>query len=112
MEKVMPTNNPTGYETYIYDHKAYPGSDADYRQHRGPLHDPAKLPSPECDLDTAPFIMIEPCYASGSNDIWLYFRDGKSLMLSRYLAEQLRDALIKICQKPVNRTKETNGGTP
>ena len=68
----MPTSNPTGYETYIYDH--------------GPLHD-------------SPRIMVEPCYESQSKDVWLYFRDGPGIMLPRLIAEQLRDALIKVCQK-------------
>jgi hypothetical protein len=101
----MPTNNPTGYETYIYDHKSYPNSPydgkqyRDDRQHQGPLHDPSKLPDPESEGDRGPFIMVEPCYASESKDVFIHFRHGHSFMLPRIIAEQLRDALIKVCEK-------------
>lgn len=101
----MPTNNPTGYETYIYDHKSHPNSAydgkqfQDDRQYQGPLHDPSKLPDPESDNDRIPLVMVEPCYASESKDVWLYFRQGHSIMLPRLIAEQLRDALIKVCGK-------------
>jgi len=102
----MPTNNPTGYETYVYDHRQYPHANYDgtiyeSRQHaNAPLHDPKSLPKPECDNDSLPRVMVEPCYASRSNDVWLYFREGHSIMLPRIMAEQLRDALIKVCEKP------------
>ncbi len=104
----MPTNAPTGFETYIYDHRQYPGEPWpagspvwEDRQHaNAPLHDPKSLPKPECDSDASPRIMIEPCYASYSNNVWLYFREGHSIMLLRLMAEQLRDALIKVCEKP------------
>jgi len=101
----MPSSNPTGFETYIYDHKCFPGKRydgqefEDHRQHQGPLHDPKSLPPPENDYQTGPLIMVEPCYASESNDVWIHFRHGSSMMLPRIIAEQLRDALIKVCQK-------------
>jgi hypothetical protein len=100
----MPTNVATGFERYIYDHKAYPSGNFEDRQYVGPKHDVLKLPPPSCDDDTAPLIMVEPCYASGSNDIWISFRKGGSLMLPRNLAEQFRDALILACEKPLNGT--------
>jgi hypothetical protein len=105
-EEQMPTNAPTGYETYIYDHKQYPGTNYkgeiyENRQHaNAPLHDPKTLPAPEHDSHSSPRVMVEPCYASESNDVWLYFREGHSIMLPRLMAEQLRDALIKVCEKP------------
>lgn len=101
----MPTNAPTGYETYIYDHRQYPhpnwnGIIHEDRQYAtAPLHDPKSLPKPECDRDSSPRIMVEPRYASESNDVWLYFREGHSIILTRLMAEQLRDALIKVCEK-------------
>ncbi len=102
----MPTNAPTGFETYVYDHCQYPGEPhngvvwEDRQYANALLHDPKSLPKPECNNDTLPCIMVEPCYASHSNDVWLYFREGHSIMLTRAMAEQLRDALIKVCQKP------------
>lgn len=96
----MPTTNPTGYETYIYDHKQYWGTTKDTRQHQGALHDPSSLPDPEKHDDNAPFMMIEPCYASESNDVFIHFRNGTSMMLSRSIAEQIRDAFVKVCEKP------------
>jgi hypothetical protein len=96
----MPTTHPTGYETYIYDHKQYHSVDDDDRQHQGPLHDPKKLPPPECDSHTSPFIMVEPSGAYNSNEVWLRFQ-GHGITLPRFIAEQLRDALIKVCEKPV-----------
>lgn len=104
----MPTNAPTGFETYIYDHRQYPGEPwpagspvHESRQHCGPLHDPQSLPVPECDDHTIPLIMVEPCYASYSNEVWIHFKRGPhSMMLPRLIAEQLRDALIKVCEKP------------
>jgi hypothetical protein len=95
----MPSSNPTGYETYIYDHKQYPMGDHESRQHLGKLHDVSKLPPPESDYDTGPLIMVEPSYASGSTDVFLHFREGKSFFLPRSIAEQLRDALAKVCEK-------------
>jgi len=95
----MPTPNPTGFETYIYDHKAFPNSDDDYREHRPASHDNSKLPPPTCDQHTAPLIMVEPCYAHNSKDIFLHFRGITSMNLSRRIAEQLRDALILVCQQ-------------
>jgi hypothetical protein len=95
---------PTGYETYIYDHKMYRSSDEEHRQHCGPLHNPSNLPKPENDCQTSPLIMVEPCYAKVldcRNDVWLYFRQGYSVMLQRQVAEQLRDALIKVCEAPI-----------
>ena len=94
----MPTNIPTGFETYIYDHKQF-FSNYDDRQYN--RSDPKKLPFPEKHQDNFPFIMIEPCYASGSNNVWVHFRDEYSTLLSRDIAEQLRDALIRACQKPM-----------
>lgn len=102
----MPTNAPTGFETYIYDHRQYSHPDHDGtvhedRQHAtAPLHDPKMLPVPQNSGDTSPRVMVEPCYASESNDVWLYFREGYSIILTRLMAEQLRDALIKVCEKP------------
>jgi hypothetical protein len=100
----MPTDKPTGYETYIYDHKAYPRGDSEDRQYCGKAHDPAKLPPPKCDNDTTPVIMVEPCYASESNDVWIHFRNRSSVMLPREIAEQLRDALVKVCEKPLKKS--------
>jgi hypothetical protein len=96
----MPSSNPTGYETYIYDHRAYPRSLDDHRQFRGPQHDPERLPLPEEDIDTTPLIMVEPSYATGSDEIVLMFRYGSTMFLPRQIAEQLRDALAKVCEKP------------
>lgn len=104
----MPTTNPTGYETYLYDHRQYPGEPwpagspvHESRQHAtAPLHDPKSLPKPEKDSDTSPRVMVEPCYRSYSNDVWLYFKEGHSIWLTREMAEQLRDALIRVCEKP------------
>ena len=95
----MPAYPATGYETYIYDHRAYPGCLNDRREHRGPLHDPSKLPPPENDSDTTPLIMVEPSYASGSDDVFLFFRGGNIVTLPRFIVEQLRDALEKVCKK-------------
>lgn len=95
----MPTNLPTGFETYIYSHKDY--SYDDLRQHLGKSHDPNKLPMATNAFQTSPLIMVEPCYANRSNDIFLYFRDDVSVILNRYTAEQLRDALVKVCEKPL-----------
>jgi hypothetical protein len=112
----MPTSNPTGFETYIYDHRQYANPDwhkpiYEGRQHAtAPLHDPQSLPKPKCDSDSSPRIMVEPSYASYSNDVWLYFREGYSIMLPRLMAEQLRDALIKVCEKP--KQKEPSWETP
>ena len=102
----MPSLMPTSYETYIYDHRQYPtpdwnGTIHESRQHaNAPLHDPKSLPKPERDNDSSPRVMVEPSHASYSNDVWLYFREGYSIMLPRLMAEQLRDALIKVCEKP------------
>ena len=96
----MPTISPTGYETYIYDHREFPGVPDDPRQFQGPLHDPVNLPPPECDLHRSPLIMIEPSGATGSDEVWIHFRIGPSMMLPRLIAEQLRDALVKVCEKP------------
>lgn len=94
----MPSNIPSGYETYIYDHKQFPSGDDETRPHIGKLHDVSKLPPPESAYDTSPLIMVEPDYASGSTDIFLHFREGNhSFFLPRLFAEQLRDALSKIC---------------
>lgn len=95
----MPTNSPTSFETYIYDHKQYSASDVDTRPHRGPLHDPSILPVPKSTEDTGPSIMVEPSYETNSNAVFLIFR-GNSYKLTRHEASQLRDALIKVCQKP------------
>ena len=92
----MPTTDPTGYETYIYDHN---DGVPDKRQFQGPLHDPTKLPKPECAEHVGPFIMVEPSYAYGSNDVFVHFRNSPSIMLNREIAEQLRDALMKVCEK-------------
>jgi len=97
----MPSNSPTGFETYIYDHKQFPGSDEDYRQHLGKLHDPKRLPAPVNDNQTGPFIMVEPSHSSQSNDVFILFRGLHAAVLDRYTAEQLRDALIKVCEKPM-----------
>lgn len=103
----MPSSDPTGYETYIYDHRAYPGTFEDRRSHQGPLHDPSKLPPPESDFDTGPLIMVEPSYASASDEVYLHFRGGPSMMLPRSVAEQLRDALVRVCKKSPNERKES-----
>lgn len=95
----MPTTDATGFETYIYDHKQHIGSNEDTRQYLGRLHDPAKLPDPKAIGDDAPLFMIEPSYATGSTDVFIMGK-GHVLRLSRAIAEQLRDALIKVCQKP------------
>lgn len=94
----MPSGNPTGKETYIYDHKQYPRTNQENRQHLGPLHNPETLPDPENDNHSSPLIMIEPSYASGSTDVFIHFRHGQSFMLPQIIAQQLRDALIKVCQ--------------
>jgi hypothetical protein len=112
----MPSLTPTGFETYIYDHKQYTqlafagwdnprGDSPDTRQHLGELHNPANLPSPESDNDSGPFVMVEPSYATGSNDVFLMFRNGHTMVLTRSMAEQLGNALIKVCKKPINCTK-------
>ena len=94
----MPSLNPTGHETYIYDHRQYQNWH-ESRQHLGKLHDQYKLPAPEKDGDSAPLIMVEPSYASDSTDVFLHFREGHSIILPRFIAEQLRDALAKVCEK-------------
>ncbi len=97
----MSSNNSTGYETYIYDHKQYPGNDIDTRLHQGVLHNPGALPPPMCNEDTSPLIMVEPSYASDASDVFIMCRHGVTLTLSREVAEQLRDALIKVCKLPL-----------
>lgn len=93
----MPTNMPTGKETYIYSHKQHPGCGTDDRQYRGQLHDTLMLPKPECENHVAPLIMIEPSYAKDSTDVFLHFREGGvTMFLSKSVAEQLRDALTKV----------------
>ncbi len=92
----MPSSNPTGFETYIYSHKDI---FTERRSYLGQLHDPEKLPLATCDYETGPLIMVEPSYAHKSTEVFLHFRAGHSIMLDRYTAEQLRDALIKVCQK-------------
>jgi hypothetical protein len=96
----MPSSNPTGYETYIYDHKQYPSCDEETRQHCGKLHDPKKLPPPTEDHHTSPLFMVEPSYSYATpNDVVIMGKFGPSLTLTRYVAEQLRDAFIKVCEK-------------
>lgn len=49
--------------------------------------------------DTSPLIMVEPVYATGSTDIFLHFREPHtSITLSRFVAEQLAEALLKACR--------------
>lgn len=103
----MPTCTPTGFETNIYDHKQFPHSNEDTRQYLGVLHNPELLPPPKSDSDSTPLIMIEPSYASGSNDVFIHIRYGHSFTFPRSIAEQLRDALIKVCEKPIHEQTNT-----
>ncbi len=73
----MPTTHPTGFETYIHD-----------------------LPQPKNDEDTGLLIMVEPSYASGSDDVYVFVSGVGGKTMSREIAEQFRDALIKVCSKP------------
>jgi len=102
----MPTTNPTGYETYIYTHRQYTIGIEDNRQYRGKLHEPKDLPKPEKFGDDSPYIMIEPSYAFNSDDVFIMIKGGTTLKLSRIIAEQLRDALERVCQKPKQTNRE------
>lgn len=66
----MPTNKPTGFETYIYDHKQYTGSDLDNRPYLSPSHDPQKLPPPECNANELLESSVPPLRIV-AEDLWL-----------------------------------------
>lgn len=96
----MPSSNPSGYETNIYSHRDE-GMWEENRSHRAPSYDANKLPIASSAYERGPLIMVEPSYATKSNGVWLHIRGHGSFSIDRYTAEQLRDALIKVCQKPL-----------
>lgn len=101
----MPTSHPTGFETYVYSHQwgGYP-----HPQHIAENFDKTRLPKAESEDQVYPVIMVEPSYATNDDDIFLMFSGGLTKKLPRYCAEQLRDALIKVCQKPLHKQEDSN----